>query len=151
VLALAATIAWCWLVRWRTGRHRAALWKTLVLPAGGTALCWMLLMTLWLPPIDYARSYVPQVRAVAERVGQPSCIAELALSRPHIAALRHHGNFNLQPLLLGSNCPWLLVSPETIERLHTIIPFDQWRFSGTLRRPSSPADDLLLYQKITPQ
>lgn len=150
-LAVAATIAWCWLVRWRTGRHRAALWKTLVLPAGGTALCWMLLMTLWLPPIDYARSYMPQIHAVAERVGQPRCIAELALSRAHIAALRHHGNFNVQPLLLGTDCPWLLVSPDTIERLHTIIPFDQWRFAGTLRRPSSAADDLLLYQKITPQ
>jgi 4-amino-4-deoxy-L-arabinose transferase-like glycosyltransferase len=150
VLALAASIAWCWLVRWRTGRHRAALWKTLVLPAGGTALCWMLLMTLWLPSIDYARSYVPQVRAVAERVGQPSCIAELALSRAHIAALQHYGHFNLQPLLLGTNCPWLLVSPETIERLHTIIPLDRWRFSGTLRRPSSATDDLLLYQKIAP-
>jgi len=150
VLALAATIAWCWVVRWRTGRHQAALWKTLVLPAGGTALCWMLLMTLWLPSIDYARSYVPQVRAVAERVGQPSCVAELALSRAHIAALQHHGRFNLQPLLLGTNCPWLLVSPETIERLHTIIPLEQWRFSGTLRRPSSATDDLLLYQKIAP-
>ncbi|MNK50844.1 hypothetical protein D3C87_697290 [compost metagenome] len=148
VLALAATLAWCWLVRWRTGRHRAALWKTLVLPAGGTALCWMLLMTLWLPSIDYARSYVPQVRAVTERIGHPRCVAELALSRPHVAALRHHGNLNLQPLLLGNDCPWLLVSPDTIERLHTIIPLEQWRFSGTLRRPSSPADDLLLYEKI---
>jgi len=148
VLALAATLAWCWLVRWRTGRHRAALWKTLVLPAGGTALCWMLLMTLWLPSIDYARSYAPQVRAVTERIGHPRCVAELALSRPHVAALRHHGNLNLQPLLLGNDCPWLLVSPDTIERLHTIIPLEQWRFSGTLRRPSSPADDLLLYEKI---
>jgi 4-amino-4-deoxy-L-arabinose transferase-like glycosyltransferase len=150
VLALAATIAWCWLVRWRTGRHRAALWKTLVLPAGGTALCWMLLMTLWLPSIDYARSYVPQVRAVTERVGQPVCVAELALSRAHIAALRHHGHFNLRPLLLGTDCPWLLVSPDVITRLHTIVPLEQWRFSGTLRRPSSASDDLLLYQKIAP-
>ncbi|HYP70389.1 MAG TPA: hypothetical protein VEP93_05855, partial [Variovorax sp.] len=61
LFAVAATIAWAWLVRWRTGRHRAALWKTLVLPAGGAALCWTLVMTLWLPPLDYARSYVPQV------------------------------------------------------------------------------------------
>jgi 4-amino-4-deoxy-L-arabinose transferase-like glycosyltransferase len=151
VLAVAATLAWCWLVRWRTGRHRAALWKTLVLPAGGTALCWMLLMTLWLPPIDYARSYVPQVNAVVERVGRNGCVAELALSRAHIAALRHHGQLDVKPLLLDNTCPWLVASPETIERLHTIIPFDQWRFAGTLRRPSSAADDLLLYQKITPQ
>src|SRR5205085_4785987 len=28
-LALAATIAWAWLVRWRTGRHRTAIWKSL--------------------------------------------------------------------------------------------------------------------------
>jgi len=151
VFAVAATLAWAWLVRWRTGRHRTALWKTLVLPAGGAALCWMLLMTLWLPLLDYARSYVPQVRAVALRVGQPSCISELALSRPHIAALRYHGQFNLQPLLAGgAECPWLLASPEIIGKLHTLINLEQWRFSGTLRRPTSPGDDLLLYQKIAP-
>ena len=41
--ALLATLAWAWLARWRTGRHRPALWKSLVLPAAGTALCWLLL------------------------------------------------------------------------------------------------------------
>jgi hypothetical protein len=148
VLALAATLAWAWLVRWRTGRHRAALWKTLVLPAGGAALCWMLLMTIWLPLLDYARSYVPQVRAIAEKVGQPACISELALGRPHIAALRHHGGFELRALASEAPCPWLLVSPEAIGRLHHVVNFDDWRLIGTLRRPTSPSDDLLLYQRI---
>jgi hypothetical protein len=27
-------------------------------------------MTLWLPALDHARSYAPQVRAIAERIGQ---------------------------------------------------------------------------------
>jgi hypothetical protein len=150
VFALAATLAWAWLVRWRTGRHRAALWKTLVLPAGGAALCWMLLMTLWLPLLDYARSYIPQVRAVSERVGQPACISELALDRPHIAALRFHGQLNLQPLTAAQSCPWLLVAPEAIIRLHEIVNLEGWRFTGTLRRPTSAGDDLLLYQRVTP-
>ncbi len=149
-LALAATVAWFWLVRWRTGRHRAALWKTLVLPAGGTALCWLLLMTLWLPPVDYARSYVPQVRAVTERVGQPECISELGLGRPHIAALRHHGNFKLRPLAEGPACRWLLVSPEALGNLNALIDLNLWRFGGTLRRPTNAGDDLLLYQRMTP-
>ncbi|MEP6723238.1 MAG: hypothetical protein ABJA77_17485 [Variovorax sp.] len=148
VFALAATLAWCWLVRWRTGRHRAALWKTLVLPAGGAALCWMLLMTLWLPLLDYARSYVPQVRAISERVGNTTCISELGLQRPHLAALQHHGHFELQPLTGKTDCGWLLVNPEVIARLHDIVSLDQWRFMGTLRRPTSPSDDLLLYQRI---
>lgn len=150
VFALTATLAWAWLVRWRTGRHRAALWKTLVLPAGGAALCWMLLMTLWLPLLDYARSYGPQVSAIADKIGQPECISELALSRPHVAALRHHGNFKLRSLGTEPVCPWLLVSPDAIARLHNIVNLEGWRLIGTLRRPTSPSDDLLLYQRIAP-
>jgi 4-amino-4-deoxy-L-arabinose transferase-like glycosyltransferase len=56
-LALIASLTWLALVRWRTARQAHALWKSLVLPAGGVALCWLLFMTLWLPPVDQARSY----------------------------------------------------------------------------------------------
>ncbi len=56
-LALAASLTWLALVRWRTARQAHALWKSLVLPAGGVALSWLLFMTLWLPPVDQARSY----------------------------------------------------------------------------------------------
>ena len=150
LFAIGATIAWAWLVRWRTGRHQAALWKTLVLPAGGAALCWMLVMTLWLPPLDYARSYVPQVNAVKQLVGEPGCIAELALERAHIAALRYHGQFTLQPLSADSKCRYVLVNPEAIGGLHDIIDLHQWRLLGTLRRPTAKSDDLLLYQRMTP-
>lgn len=151
LFAVAATVAWAWLVRWRTGRHRAALWKTLVLPAGGAALCWTLVMTLWLPPLDYARSYVPQVQAVQQLVGDdPGCIAELRLERAHIAALRYHGDFTLQSLRSDSRCRWLLVNPEAIGGLHDIIDLHQWRLIRTLRRPTAKTDDLLLYQRLTP-
>ena len=62
LLAVAGTLAW--LVARALAHRRAtahALWKSLVLPAGGVALCWLLLMTLWLPLLDYARSYRPLV------------------------------------------------------------------------------------------
>ena len=153
VFALAATLAWCWLVKWRTGRQRAALWKTLVLPAGGAALCWLLLMTLWLPALDYGRSYAPQMRAVAERVGQPSCIAVLGLGRAHTAALRHHGHFMLKPLdksaAASAACPWLLTTPMAAAQLAAPDLAAQWRAAGTLRRPTNAADDLLLFQHVS--
>lgn len=57
VFALLGTVMWLWLVRWRTARRTHALWKSLVLPAGGVALCWLLTMTLLLPLLDQARSY----------------------------------------------------------------------------------------------
>lgn len=147
LFALVATVAWCALVRWRTGRHRAALWKTLVLPAGGAALSWLLVMTLWLPALDYARSYAPQIRAIAQRVGQPACIAELGLLRPQIAALRHHGGLALKPIDSRTECPWLLVHPDAIARLRDIVSLEQWRLIGTFRRPTSASDDLLLFQR----
>lgn len=57
VAAVIGTVLWLGLVRWRTARVSHALWKSLVLPAGGVALCWLLFMTLWLPILDQARSY----------------------------------------------------------------------------------------------
>ncbi len=151
-LAVAATVAWAWLVRWRTGRHRAALWKTLVLPAGGAALCWLLLMTLWLPLLDYARSYEPQVRALAQRLGDaPGCVDELGLNRAQIAALRHHGRFELQPLAPGARCGWLLVHPDYLFSLPNQVRMADWHFEGTFRRPTSPSDDLLLFRRQGPQ
>lgn len=108
-------------------------------------------MTLWLPPLDYARSYVPQVQAVQQLVGDdPGCIAELRLERAHIAALRYHGDFTLQSLRSDSRCRWLLVNPEAIGGLHDIIDLHQWRLIRTLRRPTAKTDDLLLYQRLTP-
>ncbi len=154
--AIAATLAWCWLVRWRTGRHRAALWKTLVLPGGGAALCWLLGTTLWLPALDHALSYAPQVRAIADRIGATPCVSALALTRPHIAALQYHGHFNLKPLATGmadaadTACPWLLVSPEALGQPGTAIDFGRWRLAGTFRRPTSASDDIFLYQRIAP-
>lgn len=154
--AIAATVAWCWLVRWRTGRHRAALWKTLVLPGGGAALCWLLGTTLWLPALDHALSYAPQVRAIADRVGTTPCVSALALTRPHIAALQFHGHFDLKPLASGAAaavdtaCPWLLVSPEALGRPGTAIDFKRWQLAGTFRRPTSASDDIFLYQRIAP-
>lgn len=152
--AIAATLAWCWLVRWRTGRHRAALWKTLVLPGGGAALCWLLGTTLWLPALDHALSYAPQVRAIADRVGTTPCVSALALTRPHIAALQFHGHFNLKPLATGAAdaadtaCPWLLASPDALGRAGVSIDFGRWQLVGSFRRPTSASDDIFLYQRI---
>lgn len=86
VPALAATLAWLALVRWRTARHRHALWKMLALPAGGVALIWLLVMTLLMPPLNYGRSLAPWVNRVARHVPAGSCV-QTALPPPFVAAL----------------------------------------------------------------
>jgi hypothetical protein len=95
VVAVVATVAWFALVRWRTGRQREALWKSLVLPACGVTLCWLLFMTLLLAPLDYARSARPWVRAVASKVPTQACIWAPALTPSTVAALEHLGGWRV--------------------------------------------------------
>lgn len=57
IIALFGTLAWGSLVLWRLRTHPPALWRGTVLSAGGLITAWLLLVTLWLPALDYARSY----------------------------------------------------------------------------------------------
>ncbi len=147
VVALVATVAWIWLVRWRTSRNREAIWKSVVLPAGGAALGWLLVMTLWLPVLDYARSYTPVVQALTKRMDSPGCVEVVGLTRPQVAALRFHGGFDLRNAKLPSVCPWLVASQELQPSLGMVLDPRQWALVATVRRPADAKDNLLLYRK----
>jgi hypothetical protein len=146
--ALAATLAWAWLVRWRTGRHRMVIWKSLVLPAGGAALCWLLLMTLWLPALDYARSYRTVVAGVMRYVSaSPDCVEVLGLAQSQIAALRFHGNLDVRIAGRDGSCGWLLATPEAAAALTVVAGAGRWQQVAIVRRPVDPKENLLLYRK----
>ena len=149
-LALVATLVWVWLVTWRVGRHRNALWKSLVLPAGGAALCWLLLMTLWLPLLDFARSYAPLVRRTLVVMKQPpSCVEAHGLNRGQIAAFRFHGKLNLKPAGTEPSCPWLIVDKDAMPSLAKVVDLNQWKFHSALRHPSDRNEDLMVFRRLS--
>ena len=150
-LAIVATLAWAWLVKWRVGRHRAAIWKSLALPAGGAVLCWVLVMTLWLPLLDYARSYAPMVRQIAQTLQKPECVDVLGLSRAQIAALRFHGNLVLQRASDRPSCPWLLVDGESLAKREQAVDIAQWTLHSTIKRPTDRTEHIVIYQRSLPQ
>ena len=146
-IATLATLAWAWLVKWRAGRHRAAIWKSLVLPAGGSALCFLLLMTLWLPLFNFTRSYVPLVLRTVEVLGSPKCVALHGLSRGHIAALRFHGHLKTQTVDSSGRCEWLIVNKDALPTLPDFVDLKGWSLHSNLRHPSDRDEDLLIYQR----
>lgn len=151
VVALAATVGWCGLVWWRASRNRAPIWKSLVLPAGGAALGWVLLMTLWLPLLDYARSYTPQVRSVLAAMGpEPGCIQTVGLSRAQVAALQYHGQLSLQRAGLQDECQWLLADIASWPASERMVNAAQWEPKATLPRPTDKNDHLLLMRRKGP-
>ena len=147
VAALAATLAWAWLVKWRTGRHRSVIWKSLVLPAGGAALCWLLLMTLWLPVLDYARSYHPVVRGVQRHIDQPGCVEVFGLSRAQVAAFRYHGQMDLRVAAREGACPWLIAPADLQAAMSLGLDMRRWQLVSTVRRPVDAHDNVLLYRR----
>lgn len=150
LVALAATLAWFWLVQWRTSRSRQAIWKSLVLPAGGAALGWLLVMTLWLPALDYGRSYVAVVKGIAQRIDSPGCVEAVGLTRAQAAALRFHGKLDLRAASLPSACPWLVAAPDVQVALPMVLDARQWQLVATVHRPTDARDNLLLYRKLVP-
>lgn len=150
VLGAAATLCWVWLVSWRVGRHREAIWKSMVLPAAGATLCWLLLMTLWLPLLDFARSYGPLARGVAAMVPARTCVLVDGLSQAQIAGLQYHGQLALKRTGSGPApaCRTLLVSPATQPTLDQRVDLTQWAFKASVFRLTDRRERLLVYQRV---
>jgi hypothetical protein len=146
VLALAGTLAWFALVRWRTGRNRHALWKSLVIPAGGVGLCWLLLMTLWLPLLDYARSPRAVVERVLPLVGPADCVATPGFSPVMVAQFETLGRLRVDArpdAAQAGRCAVLLVVTR-----HAEPPTPAgWTRTGSARRPTDRAEIFTVFRR----
>ena len=152
VVATLATLAWVWLVAWRVGAHRQALWKSLVLPAGGATLCWLLLMSLWLPLLDHARSYGPLSRRVAALVPTDHCVLVDDLSAAQIAALQYHGGLQLvrseADVAQKAACQALVTTPKGQATLSERVDLPQWAFKASVWRLDDRRERLLVYRRV---
>jgi len=146
-LAIAGTAAWLALVRWRTARVQHALWKSLVLPASGVALSWLLLLTLGFPVIDYARSYRPWLAMVEANVPAGGCVAA-ELPRSALAALELDGTWRIdaQPgARAHTSCATLLVAES---RRALAVPPAGWTLVAHLHRPSERDESTAVFRRI---
>jgi hypothetical protein len=143
--ALAGTLAWLWLVQWRTGRNRHPLWKSLVLPAGGVALCWLLLMTLWLPLLDYARSYRALVTRIAEKTPRDACVAAPDVPAALIASLEYLGGYQVDAVTPADLSPCEILLRTQRDDAADELP--GWSLVARLPRPTAREDITLLYRR----
>ena len=147
VLALVVSGAWAALVHWRGGRHRPAIWKTLVLPAGGATLCWLLLATLWMPLLDFAQSYKSLAVQVRASIPEGQCAQTMGLDRHEIAALRWYGQVKLASPWQLERCPWLLVQAVGEDnKTETPVDMTQWRLLSVVSHFVVYRDSVLIYQ-----
>ncbi|CAM4360837.1 Glycosyltransferase [Bordetella tumbae] len=116
-IALVITLAWAALVVWRLRSHPSALWRGTVLSASGLTATWILLVLLWQPAVDYARSYRDMSAelntALAQHRKPDECVRGLSVGSGQRASLLIFDNLTLS---YDSKCP-LVLQQTTRERL----------------------------------
>jgi hypothetical protein len=140
--AIVGTVAWAWLVKWRTGRSRHPLWKSLILPAGGISLCLLLVGTLYLPPLESARGYRTMMQRIARQVPPGACVAAPGMARAQVAALEYFGGYRVDAVTpaTATSCEFLLL-PRTQT---AAVP---WQFVGRERRNRNNDDLTDIYRR----
>lgn len=147
LLAMAATTCWAALVRWRTHRHRAALWKSLVLPAGGAAWCWALVMTLWLPLLDYTQGYSVLTSRVALQLDTPGCAEVQGLGADQIAAIDWAMDRELVSVGTLVQCKWLLAQANPDGDVPPTVDATVWAAKALVRHPADASNAVWVMQR----
>ncbi|MBA4108658.1 MAG: hypothetical protein C0487_03560 [Leptothrix sp. (in: Bacteria)] len=148
ILGAIATAAWLALVRWRTARQSHALWKSLVLPAGGVALCWLLAMTLLLPPLDQSLSYRLLVNRIKRHVPVGTCIAAPNASTGLLTGLEYFGRYRVDgltpPASVPRSCPVLIYS---LPAKQTAPSFPGWRRVARENQRTKNSESVAIYRR----
>ncbi|MBI5925507.1 MAG: hypothetical protein HY836_07880 [Aquabacterium sp.] len=150
IVAALGTLLWLGLVRWRTARQTHALWKSLVLPAGGVALCWLLFMTLWLPLLDQARSYRLVMARMAPHIpsGQQICAPGAPVGL--LTAMEYFGHHRVNGLPLASagvsaaSCPWLVLRVPAHAKAPAV---ESWRLIVQYNQRTHNSEQIVIYKR----
>lgn len=142
VLALVATIAWAWLLT--TGQKQRSPWRGLVHWLGGLTALWLLLMTLWLPWIEYGKSYRSVGLALKQTLpAKSACVAGRNISDANRALIDYYANIAVRTDGRAQRCNWLLVLREARGN----AAMDGWTIVREMSRPRVRDERFVLYRR----
>ena len=140
VLAIAATVGWI-AVMLRTPRspwRAAARWSV------GLTTIWVLLMALWLPWINYGKSYRSVSADFRQTLGtHPGCIARRGLGLAQRASLDYFSGIRTVSSARAKDCRHMIV--QAAPRTDSDIP--GWTLIFQTSRPGDKSEHMRLYRR----
>ncbi len=143
--ALLVTAAWVLIVVWRTSRVPKAIWRAVVISAAGTTLLWVLMMTLWLPTINYAKTYREVAQTAALALPQTyTCVQPIRIGDAQLASFAYFGHIRFgNP---EDNCDILLrYDPYEYGDPSSVSNYE-WRLIWEGRRPADRDEHFRMYR-----
>jgi len=143
LIAMIITLIWILIVRWRMSRAPKVIWRCLVISASGTTLMWVLMMTLWLPTINYAKTYRPVAQRFAKALPtQFRCIDSTFLGDSQLASFVY---FTRLPLQDNPECDLILTHSAEEAKASAILNQQRLTLLWEDRRDSDKDERLRLY------
>jgi 4-amino-4-deoxy-L-arabinose transferase-like glycosyltransferase len=150
LVAAAATCGWIALVHWRISRQPAVLWRAVVLSSGGLILIWILLMTLFLPDMNYSKSYASVARQIAEKLPPGADCLETNVGPAQRASFAYYAHLPFTGVA-GGRCQLLLLQDSIrVRDDKEILPQHrgrQWQLLWEGRRPADREERFRLYRR----
>jgi 4-amino-4-deoxy-L-arabinose transferase-like glycosyltransferase len=150
LVAAAATAGWIALVHWRISRQPAVLWRAVVLSSGGLILIWILLMTLFLPDMNYSKSYASVARQIADKLPAGVDCIETNIGPAQRASFAYYGHLPFTGVE-GAHCALLLLQDSVKVRddkeIEPQYRGKQWALLWEGRRPADREERFRLYRR----
>jgi hypothetical protein len=141
VLAIAVSVGWI-VVMLRTPRspwRAAARWSV------GLTTIWLLLVALWLPWIDYGKSYRGVSAEFRQALGnRPGCIARRGLGLAQRASLDYFNGIRTTAGSRASECRYLIMQTTTPGASKDL---PGWTLVRETSRPGDKSERLRLYRR----
>ncbi|WP_141914191.1 MULTISPECIES: glycosyltransferase family 39 protein [unclassified Herbaspirillum] len=148
-IAIAASVAWIMVVHWRISRRPSVLWRAVVLSSGGVILCWVLLMTLWLPWANYGKSYAGVAQQIESRLTSVKQCVQSNVGPAQRASFAYFGNVRFADDR-DQRCDYLLlqddISNQDASPMLRQYP-GSWHMVWEGRRPSDRDERFRLYRR----
>ncbi|MFC0254653.1 ArnT family glycosyltransferase [Massilia consociata] len=115
LVAAATSIGWIMLVHWRLSRQPSVLWRAVVLSSSGLILLWVLLMTLFLPDLNYSKSYAGVAQQIAARLPHDADCIDTNVGPAQRASFAYFGRLPFATLA-GERCNYVLLQDSIRNR-----------------------------------
>lgn len=141
--AFAGLLSCLWLLLLLTARRSP--WRAATHWAGGVLLMWGLVASLWMPWIDYGKSYASVDLALHRHLPKEyNCMAGHGVGDAQRAALDYHVGIRLRYGKAAERCDWLLVQGSVG---NTPTPGDTWEKVWQGGRPGDRNERYYLFKR----
>jgi 4-amino-4-deoxy-L-arabinose transferase-like glycosyltransferase len=152
LIALASSVGWVLLLQWRLGRRPPVLWRAVVLSTGGLVLCWLLLMTLWLPWLNYGQSYADVAQQIKKRLPDNyRCVSARGVGPAQRASFAYLGEVQFSKTT-DERCEYLLVQDTGVRKQRAQLSEvgSEFTLLWQGRRASDRNESFRLFKRDTP-